>query len=233
MLTAMNEQKNILAFDTALTGCNVALLTASGQRLSKQVETQRDQARLLVPMIQEILSEASLAFQDIDLIAATRGPGSFTGLRLGLATARSLAMALKKPVMGIDSFDFMFEHYKAQNIDKPLLIVLETKRHDFYVQAFKTTGLKDGDPVAAEALKIAETFDLTKYVVGGDCLDRFKSVIGKTIEMLDSVLQPDPILLCDIASKRTFPELDNRPNPLYLRGADISQPKKKPRKIAS
>ena len=135
MLACMNANKNILAFDTALTGCNVALVTASERRISRQVETQRDQAKLLVPMIQEVLEEGALGFDELDLIVATQGPGSFTGLRLGLATARALGVALNKPVMGINCFDFVHAHYRTAGYKQALLVILETKRQDFYAQS--------------------------------------------------------------------------------------------------
>lgn len=229
----MNINKNILAFDTALTGCNVALLSAQGKRITKQVETQRDQAKLLVPMIQEALDEGGLRFDQIDLIVSTQGPGSFTGLRLGLATARALGIALNKPIMGINSFDFMHAHYRALGHEGALLIVLETKRKDFYAQGYDAQAQAVGDPMAAPANDIVAAYNNNEYVLGGDCLERFNGVIEVKYNALESVLQPDPILLCDIAAACPFPNVENRPEPIYLRGADVSKPKNKPRQLAS
>lgn len=232
----MNENyhtgKTILAFDTALTGCNVALMGADGREYAKQVETQRDQAKLLVPMTQDVLKEADLTYQDIDLIVTTNGPGSFTGLRLGLATARALGLALDRPVMGVNSFDFVYAHYLKSGVNDPILIILETKRQDFYVQAFDASGNAKGDPMAISAEQIAAHFDLTRYKIGGDCLERFvKAVQIDNLDLLEVVTQPDPILLCNIASKRALPDEGERPEPLYLRGADVSLPKNLPRQL--
>lgn len=227
-------KKNILAFDTALTGCNVAFTGADGQRISKQVETQRDQAKLLVPMIQEVLNEAGVEFANLDVIASTNGPGSFTGLRLGLSTARSLGMALNKPVVGVNSFDFVQAHYRAEGIQTPLLIVLETKRQDFYAQEFDANGNAMTEMVATNAADIIEMIGGGEDVqVGGDCLERFQQELGDvSFSFLENVTQPDPILLCDIVSTRTVVCGEERVEPIYLRGADVSQPKKKLRQLA-
>ena len=236
MLSSMNDPihtgKTILAFDTALTGCNVALMTAEGDDYSEQVETQRDQAKLLVPMTQDILKRAELTYQDIDLIVVTNGPGSFTGLRLGLATARALALALDCPVIGINSFDFVRAHYQKNGIRDPLLVVLETKRQDFYVQAYDGSGQPQGDPVATSAANIAEYYDLLAYKIGGDCIERVVADVGlDNLSVLGNIMQPDPILLCYLTLSRPLPEAGERPEPLYLRGADVSLPKNLPRQL--
>lgn len=233
MNTLIKPKENILAFDTALTGCNVALLGADGQRVSQQVETQRDQAKLLVPMIQEVLNEGGVSFDQLDLIVSTQGPGSFTGLRLGLATARALALSLETPLMGINTFDFMQAHYHAAGHKGALLVVLETKRQDFYAQGYDADGQMVGEPVAAAVDDIAAKYDLDSYAVGGDCLERFQGGLDQPVKALEEMLQPDPILLCDIAQNREFPEVGMRSKPIYLRGADVSKPKNKPRQLAS
>lgn len=235
MVARMSDtNKNILAFDTALTGCNVAFTGAEGQRLTKQIETQRDQAKFLVPMVQDILGEAGVEFKDIDIIASTNGPGSFTGLRLGLATARSLGLVLNKPVVGVNTFEFMLTHYRSIGLTGDILIVLETKRQDFYAQGFNQKDSAITDMMATSSEGILDSVDIESVMVGGDCLERFVAETSvKDMALLDNVTQPDPILLCDIVSKRPSSVDNTRVEPIYLRGADISLPKKAPRTLKS
>jgi tRNA threonylcarbamoyladenosine biosynthesis protein TsaB len=189
-------------------------------------------------MVQEVLGEAGIAFEEVDIIASTNGPGSFTGLRLGLATARALGLALNKPVVGVNTFDFMVAHYRSIGVTGELLIVIETKRKDFYAQSFDEQDVALSDMMATSPEDILNSIDRGVVKIGGDCLERFVSAAEKDdLTLLDNVTQPDPILLCDIVSKRPYPTvslLDNcRVEPIYLRGADISMPKNKPRVLES
>ena len=126
--------KTILAFDTAMSGISVGVIGSNGHICSRQVQTERGQASLLIPIIDEVLKEAELSIKDVDLLACSKGPGSFTGLRIGLTMAKSLKLALNIPLIGISNLEIMAHHY--QNEYEPLLVVLETKRQLFYAQYF-------------------------------------------------------------------------------------------------
>src|SRR5262249_51331517 len=90
----------VLAFDCAVTGLAVAVVGDSGTLASYRAEG-RDQAATLLPAIASTLEQARVARTDLSLIAVTVGPGSFTGVRVGLAAARGLAAALGVPLAGI------------------------------------------------------------------------------------------------------------------------------------
>lgn len=122
---------NILAIDVSVTGCSVAIFNQnSNSSISKFFDTDRGQAEILIPMIDDIVHEAQLQMSEIGLIAVTRGPGSFTGVRIGLATARSLGLALNIPVIGISTLDVI----ASAHGDKSALFLIDTKRGDFYGQ---------------------------------------------------------------------------------------------------
>ena len=236
------QQKTVLAFDTAMGGVSVGINAAGGHTVSRMVETTRGQASMLIPIIQEVLEEAESEFKDLDLIISSIGPGSFTGLRIGLATARVLALALNIPVVGLNTLDMMAEHYEA---DKPLLIVLETKRQDFYARYYDADGNPLTEAFAADASVVLERAPSAPFVVGGDCLSRFldnapcaqargRASVSGDFECLDNLTQPDPILMTQIGLERfEAAGEEGTPQPLYLRGADVSEPKVPPRKLAS
>ncbi|MGY4367005.1 hypothetical protein ACVW1A_003070 [Bradyrhizobium sp. LB1.3] len=93
----------ILAIDTALEACAAAVLdTDAGQLLAQeQLLMKRGHAEALMPMIARVMLSANLAFTSLDRIAVTMGPGSFTGLRVGISAARGLALAAKRPAVGL------------------------------------------------------------------------------------------------------------------------------------
>src|SRR5580704_978202 len=97
----------ILAVDTALGACSAAVLEGDVVRAHRFVATERGHAEALAPMVQETMREAEIAFADLDRLAVTTGPGTFTGQRVGLAFMRGLRLALKKPLAGITTLDAM------------------------------------------------------------------------------------------------------------------------------
>lgn len=228
------SQKTVLAFDTAMTGISVGVIATNGYTVSRQEETERGQASLLIPLIQEVLEEAQIGFNDLDLITATMGPGSFTGLRIGLTTAKILSLSLNIPLIGLNTLDVMAHHYDTQ---KPLLIVLETKRQDFYAQYFNEdfdTGRTHlTNPFSALGEQVIEAAPCASFDVGGDCLARFKSSISKDLSLLDPWCHPDPIIMAQMAlMKFEQGHNENEVKPIYLRDADVSVSKKQQRKLA-
>ena len=231
MTNNINDQKNnltTLAIDTAMGGVSVGIIAINGHVVSRQVETSRGQASMLVPMIEEVITEAQLTMKDIDLIAVTNGPGSFTGLRIGLSTARTLAMALDKPIVGLNTLDVMAKHYET---DGKLLIVLETKRQDFYARYYDSDQNPLSAAMASDASTVVQSAPKGDFSVGGDCLNRFQQEVTGDFTMLDNLTQPDPILIAQLGRDKYEREGSATPKPLYLRGADVSQPKTPPRKL--
>lgn len=126
----------ILAIDSAGAGCGVALWRDGKIVTFLHEEMQRGQDRRLIPMIEEGLNQAGCTYADLDRIAVTTGPGSFTGLRIGIAAARGLGLSLGKPVIGIDRFTI---YSRLANRDRPnssVLVVLESHRPELYTSLY-------------------------------------------------------------------------------------------------
>ena len=234
--------KNILAFDTALSGVSVGFVSRETKLISRQVDTARGQATLLIPVIDEVLTEAGCDYKDLDLIVSTVGPGSFTGLRIGLCTARVLALSLEKPVITMTTLDMMARQYfKAHQCaldGKALLIVFETKRQDFYAGYYNDKGERLGEPFAANASEVLKAQQDNEVIVAGDCLERFKSEAGERgsdLQYLPEINKIDSVQMALHGSYLFDNERENNSSvePLYLRDADITPPKNLPRKLAT
>jgi tRNA threonylcarbamoyl adenosine modification protein YeaZ len=139
---ALHQSINILAFDTCGDEASIALWTSGKMRsIPLPFGTgSHSQAACLIPMIQELLREGNVEFQDLHVIAIPTGPGSFTGIRLGLATAHGFILSLKAKSFTPTTFHlFAFDAWKARHNPTPprlFLVTLPTKRHSFYTQTF-------------------------------------------------------------------------------------------------
>ncbi len=101
-------------------------------------------AERLLPMIEEVMAEACVSFDEIDRLAVTVGPGTFTGVRIGVATARGLALASQKPIvtsssLHIIALTWLGQHEMPAHYDE-IVIVLDARRGDVYLQRFTPTG---------------------------------------------------------------------------------------------
>src|SRR2546421_3096138 len=95
----------VLAFDSSGGGCSAAALSGERVLATESAPMLRGQAEHLVPMIARVMSAAGLGFGELDLIAVTLGPGAFTGVRIGIATAQGLALATGASALGLGSFE--------------------------------------------------------------------------------------------------------------------------------
>ena len=129
----------ILGFDTAMGACSAALWSDGDIVARRFALLQRGHAEVLVPMLEEVRADAGgLAYQDVDYIAVTVGPGTFTGIRVGLATARGLGLAAARPVVGITTLEVIAAAAmvaESENFDVTLAVI-DARRDEVYAQAF-------------------------------------------------------------------------------------------------
>lgn len=125
----------ILSFDTAMAACSAAVIdTEAPQPLAAAfVAMERGHAEALPPLVAEVLAASGLGIAEIDRIAVTTGPGSFTGVRIGLAFARGLGLARGIPVIGIDSLTAIAANETRRG---PLLVVSDARNDEIYAAAF-------------------------------------------------------------------------------------------------
>lgn len=172
---------NILAFDTTFDHCSVALLRQD-EMLAFDIESlKQGHAEALVPKIKNILQRAKLTFQDIGLIAVGSGPGSFTGIRVALATARGLAMAAGIPVVGVNSFEVFLDVALPQlGQENQLYVVLDARRRDLFYQVYNVQEKSSSVP------KMAMSEELLKFVSQQSSL-----VVGTGVHRLQALAQSE------------------------------------------
>lgn len=201
---------NILAIDTA-SSCSVAVACDGRIAARRHEEIARGHAEALMPMIDSALIEAGIGYDDLDLIAAAIGPGSFTGLRTGLAAARGLALALGIPTRGVTNLEATAA---AAACGEPVLVVLETKRADFYAQSFDATLMPLGAPAVVSLDNLSCMMPAPPFAVVGDAALRLKGRIAA--RFIEPAILGDAAIVARIASQRGIPAPSEVLRPLYL-----------------
>jgi tRNA threonylcarbamoyladenosine biosynthesis protein TsaB len=135
----------ILAIDTALDACSAGVLdTDAGKLIAQQSEPmKRGHAEALMPLIARVMKESGIAFASLDRIAVTTGPGSFTGLRVGLSAARGIALAANKPVVGLTTLTAYAAPIVSQNLEQPVISAIDARHDQVYFQVVSG----DGNPL--------------------------------------------------------------------------------------
>lgn len=221
----------ILALDCATTGCSAAVLQGVETRALDAREMARGQAEVLLPMIEGILKDADCLPKDLDAVAITRGPGAFTGMRIGLSTARAYALALGVPCIGVTTLEAVAANVSEEDRKgHAILAAIESKRADIYVQLFDETGKPLSEPTAAEGQAIADLIkDRAPVLCVGDASTRAQDMAGEhggELLLSTAPTLPDARIVGQIALSRLDSAKENEPPaPLYLRPPDAKLPK--------
>jgi tRNA threonylcarbamoyladenosine biosynthesis protein TsaB len=132
----------ILAIDTALDACAAGVLDTDAGRLIAQesLPMKRGHAEALMPLIARVIKQSGIAFAALDRIAVTTGPGSFTGLRVGLSAARGIALAASKPVVGLTTLAAYAAPVVSRNEAQPVVSAIDARHGQVYFQVVSGNG---------------------------------------------------------------------------------------------
>lgn len=161
----------------------------------------KGQAERLIPLLEELLSDAGLAWPDICIIGIGTGPGNFTGVRISVAAARGLALGLGIPAIGVSAFEAM-----AFGATLPVSVVMDARRDEVYMQRFG-----DGGPEAAQLMAATESRVLGNVIGLNGLAPRYP--LAEAVARIAALQRHSP---------------QPRPAPFYLRGADASPPSDPP-----
>lgn len=231
--TAIVKEPNmrLLALDTASNHCSAAIWSDGGIAAARRRAMTRGHAEAIMPMIAEVLAETGHGFDDLDGLAVTVGPGSFTGLRTGLATARGLALATGLPLAGVTTLEVVA--HEALSIlaaaedrwpagGPCCLVALETRRADLFVQMFSCDETALDEPAARRPDSVAAMLPATPLILAGDGVPRlreFMSGRGDGDVFADAATAPDARAVASLAARRWAPGgpvPGLSPSPLYL-----------------
>lgn len=220
-----------LAFDCAGGACSAALVSDGKLLAHRFEERRRGQAERLVPLLQETLAEANLDWSAVRRLAVTRGPGSFTGVRIGLATARALALARGCPLVAVDGFALyaaMVREGVAESDQRgrSLTVVIDARRADLFLQCFDLEGSAMGEPAAVLPEMLPALLPAGPLLLAGDAIEQaLPALAERDVIVVRSMLHADARVLARLAEGMATPAPGAPPPaPLYLRPPDVTLP---------
>jgi tRNA threonylcarbamoyladenosine biosynthesis protein TsaB len=236
----------ILALDSATGACSVALWHDGAIVARRFTVMDRGQSEILIPMALEVLEEAGADFSSIDVFGVTVGPGAFTGLRIGLAAARGMALASGRPLVGVSTFEAVAHGVPAEELEgRRVLVAVESRREDIFVQTFDNELMPMDEPrsVRPENLVLPDT----PVLLAGDGAARLAALFERSASSQSSAVShsittrsdvrfaaglgfPDAADVARLVASRGTPAAGAvSPQPFYLRPPDVTLPVEKAR----
>jgi len=228
----------LLAFDTATVACSAAVWRDGAVVADECAAADRGQAEALMPMVERVLAAAGAGYGDLDRLAVTVGPGAFTGLRIGLAAARGMALAAGLPVSGVTTLEAIAAGVDgAARAGADLLVVIDAKRADVYAQLFRgdaETGAlaprlppRAVLPEALPGLLAPELAAERPLLLAGDGAERVSAALagaGLRAETAAAPGWPEAARVAEIAAARADGSDELPLAPLYLRPPQAALP---------
>jgi len=213
----------VLAIDTALEACSAAVLDTGrrGIAASETIAMARGHAEALMPLIARVMDIADVEFAALDRIAVTTGPGSFTGLRVGISATRGIALAAGKPAIGLSTLAGFAAPLIAEDDSTHVVAVIDARHDNVYLQVFGIGGR------TLVAPRIATLRDAVRAAMTGPA-----RIVGSAANLLAAawprgVDQPIAVEQCAAPDIGWIARLgaaatdgSGPPKPLYLRAPD-------------
>lgn len=213
----------VLAIDTALAACSAAVLDTvfGGVVAGESLPMVRGHAETLMPLIERVMRRAELTFADIDRVAVTTGPGSFTGLRVGISAARGIALAADLPALGVSTLSAYAAPHLADDKINHVIAAIDARHEHVYLQVFGPGGRVVMTPRLAplsEAVRAAS--EAPSRIVGSAAravADRLPKDAPAPL-LIDARDSPDIDWVARMGA--VLPEGQSPPKPQYLRAPD-------------
>jgi tRNA threonylcarbamoyladenosine biosynthesis protein TsaB len=213
----------VLAIDTALAACSAAVLDTEygGVLASESLPMTRGHAEALMPLIANLMAAADMRFRDIDRVAVTTGPGSFTGLRVGIAAARGIALAADKPAVGLSTLSAYAAPHIAADETVPVVAAIDARHGHVYLQVFAPGGRTFTTPRLANLGEAARAAAAAPAYIVGSAAQALAAALSPPDAVpvaVDARAAPDIAWVARVGA--VVPEGQSPPKPQYLRAPD-------------
>jgi tRNA threonylcarbamoyladenosine biosynthesis protein TsaB len=210
----------VLAIDTALEACSCAILDTARREpmiASRSEAMVRGHAEALIPLVQTMMAEANIVFSSLDRVAVTTGPGSFTGLRVGISAARGFGLAAEKPVVGLSTLAALAAPHIAEDDSVPVIVAIDARHAHVYLQAFAPGGRTVIAPRIAPLQEAIRAANEAPSRIVGSAAQAVADGCGETPILVDPRRAPD---IAWVARLGAVADETASAKPLYLRAAD-------------
>ena len=209
----------LLAIDCAASLCAACVYDAdAGNELGRQVlDLGKGHAEHLMAVIEAALKASGTGYRDLDAIAVTIGPGSFTGLRVGVSTARGLALALKIPAIGVTTLEALAAEAAATFPGRVVLAALDAGRGEIHAALYDIALVMTYGPVVANLAEATAMARRADAVLAGTAAPQIAAAAGSAFDIGPVASTADIATYARLAAAKGPGE---KPKPLYLRGAD-------------
>ncbi|ACK51815.1 peptidase M22 glycoprotease [Methylocella silvestris BL2] len=218
----------ILAIDTALQAVSACVIDDEDPDFEslETIAMERGHAEALLPLVDRVMARVEGGFSELGRVSVTVGPGSFTGLRVGLAAARAIGLACEIPVVGVSTLAALAAPLIIHQTPGPVAVAIDARHGNVYFAAFESDGRALVTPRLASAREAAEALrqeerrrETTQLVGSGAALVAIEAEkLGVAVEVTAEALVPDIIFVARLGLLGD-PDLAP-PRPLYLKAAD-------------
>ncbi len=224
------SSSTILAIDSTLRRCSVALWQSQSVIAEAEETTPNRQAARLIPLIEQMLDKNKVNYSDISAIACTIGPGSFTGIRIGLATAKAIALAANLPLMGVTTLEAIaWQAAQTAEDNNKITIAMNAYRGEIYLQSFlwQRGRLMPLTQPQALAVDNALTALPDEGFLAGDAqslLIDSATASKKNLSPCPETTQPTASAIAELAAQEQRFAPGREVHPLYIRPPDAKLP---------
>lgn len=212
----------LLALDTAANLCAACVFDAEPAvvRAARTLDVGKGHVEHLMPLVQQVLDQAGTGYGEIDRIVVSTGPGSFTGVRVGIAAARGLALALIIPVIGISTLEAIAAEVRQTHPGRSVFVALDARRDEVYSAEYDANGVCMSEPAVLSVPVAAARASSTKSVLAGSGA----RIVAEAVDGDFALARGSHAATADIEIFARLGAIADEPgtppNPLYLRAPD-------------